>query len=76
MHETLLLISCTTVADGVLITTVWAVSDDLVPGHRRTELETLDSAPKLLARLGELAPLLFPAILTALPGSAPVETAA
>jgi hypothetical protein len=45
----------------VRVTTIWATTADIRFGHRRTDLETLDNVPKLLARLAELAPLLFPA---------------
>jgi hypothetical protein len=57
--QTLVLISCAAVADRVRVTTIWATTADIRFGPRRTDIETLDTAPKLLARLAALTPLLF-----------------
>jgi hypothetical protein len=62
----LLVISVERVSASVTaVRTVWATTDDILAGHRRTDLELVADEPALLIRLGELAPLIYRADLRA-----------
>jgi hypothetical protein len=58
--EHLVVIDVVAAGHIAILQTVWATTDDRQSGHRRTDSETIESPSKLLARLGELAPLIFP----------------
>jgi hypothetical protein len=57
--DTLLLISIALYEGRLSLCSIWATSNDLRAGHRRTDLEEPPNVDALLARLSELVPRLF-----------------
>jgi len=58
--ETLLLIDIINAEGLVIIQTVWATMPDRGRGHRLTRLEDVADQAKLIQRLAELTPALWP----------------